>query len=429
MATTPTTNYSWGKPTPDGSVGVWAQETNNLIDDIDSSIKIVEDSILSLLGDNKLVNPSFYIRQEDNSTMTGLSAGSSGQYIADMWQYHQDSLVGYSSKIELLNDLFYQSNSSNDTPYALRIQPHTVHSISAATSTANIALIYTKIEGHVAQEILANDCILSFSHKSNDSGPYGYFIFSEGATGVAYHDTFFNNLTGWQHDEYAIPFKTGDVVNASNNTSSATLIDAVNFNKDENASLVLGFVVAGGGAFGFSEKWTLYTTTANASIGTMDSRIGSVGDGGFMATTTNYISFSQIKLEIGSSSTKFIMRPFQDELKLCQRYYETSYNFHVAPGSSATTLGAIAGIGAGASITLAMSMFNVEKRTKPTISIYNPHSGSVSSMMGVHNSESSSVPDNFLAQTLSSTKMVGTLANKVTNEILYYGHYVADARM
>lgn len=39
MATTPTTNYNFGKPTVGGSVDAWGAELNDALDDIDSTIK------------------------------------------------------------------------------------------------------------------------------------------------------------------------------------------------------------------------------------------------------------------------------------------------------------------------------------------------------------------------------------------------------
>lgn len=42
MATTPTTNYSWGKPTVDGSSGVWGEELNAALDDIDADLATAE---------------------------------------------------------------------------------------------------------------------------------------------------------------------------------------------------------------------------------------------------------------------------------------------------------------------------------------------------------------------------------------------------
>lgn len=44
MATTPTTNFAWGKPTVGASNGVWGTELNAALDDIDTDVQSVKDT-------------------------------------------------------------------------------------------------------------------------------------------------------------------------------------------------------------------------------------------------------------------------------------------------------------------------------------------------------------------------------------------------
>ena len=78
-----------------------------------------------------------------------------------------------------------------------------------------------------------------------------------------------------------------------------------------------------------------------------------------------------VKLELGSSATPFVPRPFAEELAMCQRYFEKSYNYTDAPGTpSPVGDGAICQtVPAYAHVYLPFR-FKVVKRVKPTITLY-----------------------------------------------------------
>lgn len=78
-----------------------------------------------------------------------------------------------------------------------------------------------------------------------------------------------------------------------------------------------------------------------------------------------------VKLELGSSATPFVPRPFAEELAMCQRYFEKSYNYTDAPGTpSLVGDGAITQtVPASANVYLPFR-FKVVKRVKPTITLY-----------------------------------------------------------
>ena len=112
---------------------------------------------------------------------------------------------------------------------------------------------------------------------------------------------------------------------------------------------------------------------------------GTTGFGGGTGTTsvvgtsgaTFYIT--GVQLEVGSSATGFEYRQYQQELALCQRYYEKSYNDGTALGT-ATTVGVVGQSGlqgvtttteAGTYVT-----FKVTKRATPTISVWDGNGNS-----------------------------------------------------
>ena len=93
------------------------------------------------------------------------------------------------------------------------------------------------------------------------------------------------------------------------------------------------------------------------------------------------IDIAQMQFEKGSVATDFEHRSFGEELALCQRYYEKSFNDDVAPanGSSSTTTasndGMSAGLGSNNSGIGGSVDYKVTKRSNPTITKYGNNAG------------------------------------------------------
>ena len=90
--------------------------------------------------------------------------------------------------------------------------------------------------------------------------------------------------------------------------------------------------------------------------------------------TTNDATFeiTGLQLELGPQATAFEHRSFSEEIKLCERYYEKSYNYSVVPGT-ATDDGMcmfISNRSNGAPHT--MLRFRTTKRANPTMTCFNP---------------------------------------------------------
>jgi len=81
-----------------------------------------------------------------------------------------------------------------------------------------------------------------------------------------------------------------------------------------------------------------------------------------------------VQLEVGSSATGFEYRQYQQELALCQRYYEMSYDIGTVPatatniGSTVTALNGTATAG----YIGGQALHKVTKRATPTVTIYDP---------------------------------------------------------
>jgi hypothetical protein len=78
-----------------------------------------------------------------------------------------------------------------------------------------------------------------------------------------------------------------------------------------------------------------------------------------------------VQLEVGTQATSFEYRQYQQELALCQRYYEKSYDIGTAPATN-TSVGRFQQTGSSNSsgdMTFAIR-FAVQKRTAPTMTAY-----------------------------------------------------------
>jgi hypothetical protein len=123
----------------------------------------------------------------------------------------------------------------------------------------------------------------------------------------------------------------------------------------------------------------------------------------------------------------FIMRPFDQELVLCQRYWEKSYNYATAPATN-TAVGlcglTLLAVG-GTTNSQSMIFFKTRKRATPTILLW--------SGTGVAN-QFSSLPDgsnSFATAFISGSPGEASfgVGNNTTNSSGVYIHYAADARL
>ncbi len=94
-----------------------------------------------------------------------------------------------------------------------------------------------------------------------------------------------------------------------------------------------------------------------------------------MGTVSNDFHLARVKLEVGLDDTPFVRRPFAQELALCQRYYQKSFNQSQAPvqnsgataGSAQYNAHTASTVRGGVAVTFAAMM-----RAAPTPTFYNP---------------------------------------------------------
>jgi len=102
------------------------------------------------------------------------------------------------------------------------------------------------------------------------------------------------------------------------------------------------------------------------------------------SSTTNLIStngatfyITGVQLEVGSTATSFDYRPYGTELALCQRYFCKTFDYATAPANNGGNNGMLmcGTISSGNYEPNAMWRFPVEMRADPTVTLYNPGTG------------------------------------------------------
>jgi len=189
-----------------------------------------------------------------------------------------------------------------------------------------------------------------------------------------------------------------------------------------------GTWVGGSNGIGLSVIFNLGCgSTFNGTSGSWQSANYTSVSGATSVVGTNGATFyiTGVQLEAGSVATPFERRSYGQELALCQRYYEKSYNINIAPGTTGDPTdgleyqisGASSGGYMGRSFVLQTSM-----RASPTFTTYDravpPNVGKVSTNAG-----SNITPTIIVNGQRAVTVYVGSSASELTF------HWTASAEL
>lgn len=238
-----------------------------------------------------------------------------------------------------------------------------------------------------------------------------------------------------------------NVSRLSNKTVTVSFWAKADANKDIAIELVQNFGTSGStAAFAYSQRvsltstWNKFVITANLpSVAdktiSADSRLelffwfdaGADFDSrtAYLGQQSGTFDIAQVQLIEGNVDTNYIPRTFQEELKLCQRYYEKSYSPDVAPGTVTLIGSTMSGAPNVYNINTPL-VFKTTKRTIPTVKMYSTKDGAVgyicdSTGSPVNKAVSpAEVSENLFAVYGASTLVSGTV---------YRVHWTADAEL
>ena len=189
---------------------------------------------------------------------------------------------------------------------------------------------------------------------------------------------------------------------------------------------------------GVNIQWFLYmgtdTTNNSFTYNAWGSYSGSSRSRDMTTTwqTTDDATFeiTGVQLEVGSVATDFEHRSYAQELALCQRYYEQTYNDGHYPGGNHNTGGYYAGhTGDGSNNATWSSPFAVRKRAIPTMTFYTDSGTSGSWDWQKSGANGSATVTFFRNSQTYAGGYLGAGSGAAWNAVVVLGHWTADAEL
>jgi hypothetical protein len=344
---------------------------------------------------NRIINGDMRIDQRNEGAAVTLNSGL--QFIVDRWSaVTQTNSTGTMQRVA-------------DAPAGFVNSLKYTVSTAEAPSAGNFNQFETKLEGlNVADFAFgtasAKTITLSFWVKSSLTGTFGLAIDNNPGSIRNYVSQYtINSANIWELKSIVIPGDTSGTWATSNAAGLRVLFD-------------LG---SGSSQEGTANAWSTSNFRRVSGNVTLINNTGATWN------------ITGVQLEIGNAATEFERRPFGQELALCQRYYEKSYNIGVAP-ATASARGAIWTylVSSASTEVYGTVSFKVPKRDDPTVTFYG-YAGGVDKA-----SQNSNGAD--LAASSAVSSLPGTSSVRVQNSsggALVPGgscigvHYVASAEL
>ncbi len=289
---------------------------------------------------NILINGDFNIWQRGTSFVSVIDQ----QYTVDRWVYRKINTVAVHD-ISRSTDVPTVAQAGRKFNYSVLIDCQT---IDASISSTDIVVFFQRIEGYNFLAIAQKTFTFGFWVKATKTGIY-CVSFTSGAGDYGYVAEYTINASDtWEYKKIIVPATPSA---GAWNYTNGTALNAV-------------FCLAAG-----SNYQTTPNVWQNGDFSATSNQVNSCDN------AANNFRLCGVQLEEGSVSTPFEQRSIQQQLELCQRYYEKSYDLGTSPGTASNTNGYISSRAASTDIDISVP-FKVKKRTVPTVTNYNPLTGS-----------------------------------------------------
>jgi len=297
-----------------------------------------------LTGRNLIMNGAMQVFQRVTS-VSYAHDGTTNAYSLDRYNFHFLSSENFDCTIAQVSD------GPDGFSNSLKITTGTAESAVAADEYYTL---YQGIEARSLQHLgygtsSAKTTTLSFYVKSSLTGTFGLSLYQADGSARIINKTYtIDSANTWERKTINV---VGDTAGVINNDNGGGLYIYWLFGSGSNYD---------GGTT--ATTWANYTTTNFVHSSSSDALV---------TTASATWQITGVQLEAGEQATPFEHRSFADELAACQRYYQKSYNYDVAPGTN-TQVGATYNVTQATSSypSAGYSHFKVEMRAVPTITSY-----------------------------------------------------------
>lgn len=327
---------------------------------------------------NRIINGKMEIAQRG----TSFPAVTEGAYVLDRF-----------SVSRVTSGVITAEQSTNAPSGFSRSLKFTATTAETSLATTDYFNFYHKIEGYNISDLFGKTFTLSFWVKSSKVGNYCVSFRNKAADASYVAPYTINSANTWELKNFTIvggfpSFGTWDTGN------------------DMGVSLTFS-VMFGGTVTTSLNTWIVGNAT---NISNTANPFDTVG-GNFAITG--------VQLEAGSVATPFEHRLFGQEMLLCQRYYEKSYDYDEYAGAISNA-GVHQSVASNSySLSCGSVRFVTQKRTRPSVTFYSPQDGAAG-VMGEYNSANAFIANRAVALAtngngMSSMWFQGTGSNVVGN--------------
>lgn len=340
---------------------------------------------------NRIINGAMVISQR-NGTST-VAAPTDGQYVLDRFATFTNGGGVYSV-----------GQSSTAPTGFTNSMLFTVTTADASIAATDYYLLTQAIEGYNVADLgfgtaSAKTITLSFWVRSSVTGTFGFGL-RQGSGARSYVAEYtISSANTWEQKSITI---AGDTTGTWYTDNQAGMICTWDLGSGSNRNATANTWSAGN-----------YWRTS--------------GDTNLIATNGATFYITGVQLEVGSSATGFEYRQYQQELALCQRYYQKSFPIATAPAQNIGGTGAVysQSPAPSGSAPAWVNFATVMRATPSTITTFNP---SAANANWRNISASSDVNITVYSTSQSSIYLAGNTQTVGQYQIVAI-HYTADAEL
>ena len=344
-------------------------------------------------NDNLIINGDFRIWQRSGFATLSHTAPAAFQYGPDRWGFEA---AGSGYAIDTIASTNLPTGSFVGRSY--RIETTTAKGSLASSDFLNVRY---RVEGYDYAKLHDGNFTVSFFARTNKAGKYGVSFFNSAHNRI--YTTEIDVTSGDASSENWVKY----TITITADSSGTWLFD-----NGIGLQMTITYASGSGAQTSTLDQWqndTGVILTSNNQTNLLDA-------------VSNYFEVYKVKLEEGSVATDFISRPIQQEVALCQRYYEKSYNLNEAPGT--ITNNGMAIERSDDSTYFLNIDFKCNKRSTPTVISYNPNTGA----SGSWRTGSGTNQSPTAIQDISDSSFIIFFSGGASATNIF-GHWIAEAEL